>query len=51
MLTEELPKIDKSFNNEFEKQLEAAGYRWFRDMWKSSIRGFQKKFTDESGVK
>lgn len=51
MFTEELPKIDISFNNDFEKQLEVAGYRWFRDMWKNSIRGFQKKFTDESGVK
>jgi hypothetical protein len=43
--------IDTSFNNNFERQLEASGYRWFRDNWKNCIRGFQKKFTDEKGVK
>lgn len=43
--------IDTSFNNEFEKQLEEAGYRWFRDNWKNSLRGFQKRFTDEKGTK
>jgi len=51
MFEEHLPKIDQAFHNDFERQLEAAGYRWFRDDWKSSIRGFQKKFTDEKGVK
>lgn len=44
-------EIDKSFNNEFEKQLEEAGYRWFKDHMKHSRRGFQKRFTDEKGTK
>lgn len=43
--------LDTTFNNEFEKQLEAAGYRWFKDYYKNSIRGFQKRFTDEKGTK
>ena len=43
--------IDTSFNNEFEKQLEEAGYRWFKDHLKNSIRGFQKRFKDEKGTK
>jgi len=43
--------IDKSYNNEFEKQLEEAGYVWFEDYWKNSLRGFQKRFTDENGTK
>lgn len=43
--------IDKSFNNEFEKQLEEAGYKWFKDNWKNSRRGFQKRFRDEKGTK
>lgn len=43
--------IDKRFNNEFEKQLEKAGYKWFHDNWKSSLRGFQKRITDEKGTK
>jgi hypothetical protein len=51
MFEEHLPKIDQGFHNDFERQLEAAGYRWFRDNWKNAIRGFQKKYTDEKGVK
>lgn len=43
--------IDKTYNNSFEKQLEEADYKWFEDRWKNSIRGFQKKFTDDKGVK
>jgi hypothetical protein len=43
--------VDTTYNNEFEKQLEAAGYRWFKDNWKNSIRGFQKRITDDKGVK
>lgn len=43
--------IKTTFDNEFEKQLEAAGYRWFEDTWKNSLRGFQKRFTDERGTK
>lgn len=43
--------IDKSYSNEFEKQLEVAGYKWFKDMLNNSLRGFQKRFTDEKGTK
>ena len=43
--------IDKSFNNEFEKQLEKAGYKWFEDRWKSSLRGIQRRITDDKGIK
>lgn len=44
-------ELDVSFNNEFEKQLEEAGYKWFQDNWKDSIRGFQKRFRDEKGTR
>ena len=43
--------VDTTFNNEFEAQLEAAGYRWFQDRWKGSRRGFQKRIRDEKGTK
>ena len=43
--------IKTTYDNEFEKQLEAAGYKWFEDNWKNSLRGFQKRFTDERGIK
>ena len=43
--------IDVGYNNEFELQLKKAGYKWFKDYWKNSIRGFQKRFTDEKGTK
>jgi hypothetical protein len=43
--------IDKSFHNIFELQLKNAGYKWFPDNWKKSIRGFQKRFDDEKGTK
>ena len=43
--------IKTTFDNEFEKQLEAAGYKWFEDNWKNSLRGFQKRFRDERGTK
>ena len=43
--------IKTTFDNEFEKQLEAAGYKWFEDHWKNSLRGFQKRFRDERGTK
>ena len=39
-------ELDISFNNEFEIQLKKEGYKWFKDNWKKSIRGFQKKFSD-----
>ena len=44
-------EINISFNNEFELQLEKAGYKWFKDNWKHSLRGFQKRFNDEKGIK
>ena len=43
--------IETTFNNEFEKQLEEAGYKWFEDNWKNSLRGFQKRFRDDLGTK
>jgi hypothetical protein len=43
--------VDTSINNDFEKELVENGYKWFTDNWKKSIRGFQKKVTDEKGVK
>lgn len=44
-------KIKTTYDNEFEKQLEAAGYKWFEDTWKNSLRGFQKRFRDDNGTK
>ena len=44
-------KIKTTYDNEFEKQLEAAGYKWFEDGWRKSMRGFQKRFRDERGTK
>lgn len=44
-------ELDISFNNEFEIQLKKEGYKWFKDNWKKSIRGFQKKFSDQKGTK
>jgi len=43
--------IKTTFDNEFEKQLEVAGYKWFKDNWKNSLRGFQKRFRDDKGTK
>lgn len=43
--------LDTSVNNDFEKSLVDNGYKFFKDSWKNSIRGFQKKFTDEYGTK
>lgn len=43
--------IKTTYDNEFEKQLEAAGYKWFKDHWKNSLRGFQKRFRDDKGTK
>ena len=44
-------KNKTTYDNEFEKQLEAAGYRWFTDTMHNSLRGFQKRFRDERGTK
>jgi hypothetical protein len=46
-----MDRVDKSINNYFEKELIDNGYRWFKDNLKSSIRGFQKRITDEKGTK
>lgn len=43
--------IKTTYDNEFEKQLEEAGYHWFKDHWKNSLRGFQKRFRDDLGTK
>ena len=43
--------IKTTYDNEFEKQLEEAGYKWFKDNWKNSLRGFQKRFRDDKGTK
>ena len=43
--------LNRSYNNEFEKELEKAGYVWFQDNWKNSLRGFQKRITDQKGTK
>jgi hypothetical protein len=43
--------IDTGYYNDFELQLKEANYRWFKDNWKNSLRGFQKEFTDELGTK
>jgi len=43
--------IKTTYDNEFEKQLEEAGYKWFEDNWKNSLRGFQKRFRDDKGTK
>ena len=44
-------KIKTTYDNEFEKQLEAAGYKWFTDGLNNSLRGFQKRFRDDYGTK
>jgi len=43
--------LDTSYNNSFELQLQEAGYKWFQDNFKGSLRGFQKRITDEKGIK
>ena len=37
--------------NNFEQELINNGYKFFKDTWKGSIKGIQKKFTDENGTK
>lgn len=44
-------ELDTSVNNEFEKKLVDSGYKFFKDNWKGSMRGFQKKITDKFGIK
>lgn len=51
MNQKEKKQVDSSVNNDFEKSLVDNGYRFFEDNWKNSIRGFQKKITDEYGTK
>lgn len=48
---EEKKVVDTSANNDFERDLVNSGYKFFKDNWKNSIRGFQKKIVDEFGVK
>lgn len=51
MIQEEKKQVGSSVNNDFEKSLIDNGYKFFQDNWKNSIRGFQKKITDEYGIK
>ena len=44
-------EVDKTINNSFEQELIDKGYKIFKDNWKNAIRGFQKKFTDEKGIR
>jgi len=37
--------------NEFEEELVNNGYKFFKDLWKKSIKGIQKRFTDKNGTK
>jgi hypothetical protein len=37
--------------NRFEQELVDNGYKFFKDSWKNSLRGIQKKFEDQHGVK
>ena len=46
-----MSEVDKSINNSFEQELIDNGYKIFKDNWKHAIRGFQKKFEDEEGIK
>lgn len=46
-----MEKIDLNFNNNFEIELKKAGYKIFKDNWKNSLRGFQKRFVDDIGIK
>lgn len=41
----------KKVNNDFEQTLVDNGYRFFKDNWKKSLRGIQKRFTDDKGTK
>jgi hypothetical protein len=45
------PSVDTSVNNDFEKSLVDNGYKFFKDNWKNSIRGFQKRIKDNYGTK
>lgn len=43
--------MDKTIRNSFEQNLIDNGYKIFKNNFNNSIRGFQKKYTDEKGVK
>lgn len=46
-----MTNVDVSINNEFEQEVVDNGYKWFTDNWNHSIRGFQKRVSDDLGVK
>jgi hypothetical protein len=46
-----MEELDKTIYNEFEQSLIDAGYHFFTDNWKHSIRGIQKRFEDKKGTK
>lgn len=37
--------------NKFEEELISNGYKFFEDTFKKSIKGIQKRFTDDNGIK
>jgi hypothetical protein len=41
----------KKINNEFEQTLIDNGYKFFKDNWHNALRGIQKRFEDEKGIK
>ena len=43
--------MEKRIRNNFEQEMINSGYTIFKSSFNSSIRGFQKKFTDKKGVK
>ena len=44
-------EVDKTIYNEFEQLMIDSGYRFFKDHWKDSVRGIQKRFEDDKGTK
>lgn len=41
----------KQIRNSFEQELVDKGYKFFRDNWKNSLRGFQRFIYDDKGLK
>lgn len=44
-------KEELKAQNKFEEELLLNGYKFFKDIWKKSIKGIQKKVTDKKGIK
>lgn len=43
--------MDFTIENDFEQKLIDKGYNFFKDSWKGSIKGIQKRFKDKLGTK